>query len=136
MWVRVKSVHWAGGSDDVVGTRRETHQKLTEGIRSLSGVRRELAKGIRGLSGVRQKLAEGIRSFLGVRRELARMALEVHRKKTKRLIERSSGVIEKFIKSQEGLIGLDVCWETSTGRSYIPVFQIRMEKMKEVKRPL
>ncbi|RWW40123.1 hypothetical protein BHE74_00054483 [Ensete ventricosum] len=27
------------------------------------------------------------------------------------------------------------CWETSTGRSYIFVFQIRMEKIKEVKRP-
>ncbi|RRT47258.1 hypothetical protein B296_00015111 [Ensete ventricosum] len=66
---------------------------------SLQGVRRELIEGIIGLSGVNRKLAEGIKSLLRVHRELAegnreltRMALGVHRKKTKRLTRRSSGL--------------------------------------------
>ncbi|RZS08639.1 hypothetical protein BHM03_00039638 [Ensete ventricosum] len=98
------------GSNDAVGT----HQKLAEGIESLSRVHRELAEGIVGLPGVRRKLAEGIRSLLGVRRELAegdrefaRMESGVRRKKTKRLVGRSSGVAEKLVGSQEGLARLD-----------------------------
>ncbi|RWW51693.1 hypothetical protein BHE74_00041936 [Ensete ventricosum] len=102
------------GSDDAVGTHRETHWKLAEGIKSLPGVPLELIEGIGGLPGVRRKLAEGIRRLLGVcrelaegDRELARMALGVHRKKTKRLVERSSRVAEKLARSQDGIVGLD-----------------------------
>ncbi|RWV77753.1 hypothetical protein GW17_00061381 [Ensete ventricosum] len=84
------------GSDDVVGTRRETCRKLAEGIKSLPGVHRELTEGIGGLPGVCRKLAEGIESFLGDRWELAKMASRVYRKKTKRLAGRSSGVIESL----------------------------------------
>ncbi|RWW20883.1 hypothetical protein GW17_00014982 [Ensete ventricosum] len=75
-------------------------------IRSLPGVHRELTEGIIGLPGVCRKLTEGIRSLLRVRQELAegdrglaRMALGVCRKKTKRLTERSLGVIEKLTGS-------------------------------------
>ncbi|RZS25591.1 hypothetical protein BHM03_00058816 [Ensete ventricosum] len=110
MWARVKSEVLGRGSDDAMGTR----WKLTEGIESLSGVRRELVEGIRGLSRVRWKLVEGIRSLLRVRlelvegnRELTMMASGVHRKKTKRLAERSSGVAKKLTGSQEGPVGLD-----------------------------
>ncbi|RRT48185.1 hypothetical protein B296_00031749 [Ensete ventricosum] len=66
------------GMDDAVGTRRETRWKLAEGIGGLSGVRRELVEGDR---------------------ELARKASRVHRKKTKRLVGRLSGVAEKFAGS-------------------------------------
>ncbi|RWV77022.1 hypothetical protein GW17_00062208 [Ensete ventricosum] len=72
----------------------------------------------------------------------------VRKRKTSDLLEKLLG--EKR-GSRTGIVGVvepkamtvvrDVetateCWETSTGRSYIPIFQIRMEKMKEVKRPL
>ncbi|RRT43321.1 hypothetical protein B296_00026779 [Ensete ventricosum] len=64
------------GSDDTVGTRRETHRKLTEGIRGLSRARQELIKGDR---------------------ELARKVSGVRRKKTKRLTGRSYEVVEKLV---------------------------------------
>ncbi|RRT33323.1 hypothetical protein B296_00050673 [Ensete ventricosum] len=72
MWARVKFGATGWGSDDAVGTHRETHRILAEGIGSLSGVRRELAEGIGSLSGVRRKHAEGIGSLLGVRGEFIR----------------------------------------------------------------
>ncbi|RZS23013.1 hypothetical protein BHM03_00055868 [Ensete ventricosum] len=73
-------------SNDVVGTCQETRRKLAEGIGDFPGVRWELAEGDR---------------------ELARKASRVHRKKTKRLIGRSSEVTEKLVGSYEGLVGLD-----------------------------
>ncbi|RRT60740.1 hypothetical protein B296_00009578 [Ensete ventricosum] len=101
------------GSDDVVGTRRETCRKLAEGIRGLLGVHLELTERIRGMPRVRQKLVEG-KSLLGVCRELAegdqelaRMASGAYRKKTKRLTGRSSGVTKKLTGSQVGLARLD-----------------------------
>ncbi|RWW49263.1 hypothetical protein BHE74_00044599 [Ensete ventricosum] len=90
-----------------MGPRQDYRWKLTEGIGCLPRVHRELAEGIGGFSRVRWKLAEGIRSLLGVHRELAKMALGVRRKKTKKLIGRSSGVDENLTDSHEGLIGLD-----------------------------
>ncbi|RWV77578.1 hypothetical protein GW17_00061569 [Ensete ventricosum] len=101
--------------DHVVGTRRETRQKLAEGIESLPGVHRELAEGIRGLSGVCRKLAEGIGSLLGVHRELAegdrelaRMALGIHRKKTKRLIRSHWGLSKSLPGVRRVLLDLMV----------------------------
>ncbi|RRT34407.1 hypothetical protein B296_00047858 [Ensete ventricosum] len=89
-------------------------EELVEGIRGLLGIRRKIVEGIRSLLGVRRKLAKGIRSLLGVRSELAegnreldRIVSGVRRKKTKRLVRRSSGVAEKFVGSEEGLVGLD-----------------------------
>ncbi|RWW73241.1 hypothetical protein BHE74_00018898 [Ensete ventricosum] len=58
-----------------MGIRRETRQKFAEGIRSLSGVRRELVRGDQ---------------------EVAMKASGVCWKKTKRLIRRSLGVAEKL----------------------------------------
>ncbi|RRT64765.1 hypothetical protein B296_00037802 [Ensete ventricosum] len=78
----------------------EAYQELAEGIRGLSGVRRKLAKGIKSLLGVHRELAKS-------NRELTRMTLGVHWKKTKRLIGRSSGLVEKLAGSQKDLVGLD-----------------------------
>ncbi|RRT45601.1 hypothetical protein B296_00055023, partial [Ensete ventricosum] len=72
-------------------------QQSSPRIESLPGVRQKFAEGIRSLLGVRHKLAEGIRNLLGVHWELARMTSGVHRKKTKKLVGRSSKVVEKFV---------------------------------------
>ncbi|RWW59430.1 hypothetical protein BHE74_00033639 [Ensete ventricosum] len=137
-WARVKSRASDWGSNDAVGTRRETRRKLAEGIRSLLGVLRELAEGIRGLPGVHRKLAECIRSLLGVHweltegdRELARLALGVHRKKTKRLTGRSSGrFAKKFVESS-----LTGCWEL-TGSSLEGCWEFIESSSKEIKSSL
>ncbi|RRT62838.1 hypothetical protein B296_00029648 [Ensete ventricosum] len=64
------------GLDDVVGTHRDTRRKLAEGIKGLSRVCREIARSDQ---------------------ELAKKASRVHRKKTKRLAGRLSGVVEKLV---------------------------------------
>ncbi|RZS09630.1 hypothetical protein BHM03_00040729 [Ensete ventricosum] len=113
MCARVKSEASGRGSDDALGTHRETRQNLAEAIGSLPGVRRELAEGIRaGREFVESlpKVSEACWEFTGAcrsNRELARMVSGVHWKKIKRLIGRSLADIEKFTGSQEGLVGLD-----------------------------
>ncbi|RWW36146.1 hypothetical protein BHE74_00058892 [Ensete ventricosum] len=86
----------AAGSP-VVGMQQSSPRFTLWQIGGLPRVRQKFAEGIRSLLGVRQKLGEGIRSLLGVRWELARMTSGVSRKKTKKLIGRSSEVAEKLV---------------------------------------
>ncbi|RWW67069.1 hypothetical protein BHE74_00025510, partial [Ensete ventricosum] len=89
-------------------THRETRRKLVKGIGSLSGVRRKLAEGIGSLPGVHRKLTKVSGGYLAEGdREFTRKVSGVSRKKTKKLVERSSGVAEKLVRSHEGLAGLD-----------------------------
>ncbi|RZR92741.1 hypothetical protein BHM03_00021096, partial [Ensete ventricosum] len=50
MWAKVKSGVSGQGSDNVVGTHRETHRKLVEGIKSLSRVRQRDQRFVRSSS--------------------------------------------------------------------------------------
>ncbi|RWV77237.1 hypothetical protein GW17_00061962 [Ensete ventricosum] len=54
-----------------------------------------------------------------------------------RTVGSSNSRVETAVVAEEGVASDESgwCWETLAGRLYIPVFQIRVEKMKEVRRP-
>ncbi|RWW11916.1 hypothetical protein GW17_00024444 [Ensete ventricosum] len=135
------------------GWRKGVRQKKTKTRRKIIGGSRKACRelgiglGLDDVVGPRHDFARRFAEGIG---KLAGNTSIDHRKKTRRLFARIQEVVrlagglvftqrrtvvDASVPQGGGLGSGHRCWETSARKLYIPIFQIRMEKMKEVKRP-